>query len=526
MSNQNYTLSGKYHQNRIELWICLASAFLFGIFAHGYMFFNNNISHDSFKEFLLTNWVSEHKIELGRIFVPLYRTYIGGVITSPWLMGIICLFCLGIAAFLIAKIFNIKSYLFMVLIAGILTINKTTISLFGTYIHDADCDMIAMLLSVLAVYLLLNCKKGALYGVLPLVITLGFYQSYISVTITLIIMVSILNLLGEAELKDVLHTLLAGAVMVIIAGLVYLFLLKITPILTGVEMVKDEYNSLTTVFTITFKQIIYAAVCTYRQVIMDIFLPFTYKIKILKVLSVFLNCIIIISPIIIVAKSIKLKRKELYMIVLLALALPLAMNFSRILTANMSHDLMHFALWLSYIFSIAILSFCIDKEKPARNFCKSVRIMVVLSIILTLFFNIRTANQLYIVKDLAYDANFSMMTRVLHTLEQDENYIPGKTAVAFIGTSEYLIETEEQKTIPSITGLGPTPSVVGASYGHYFKNILNVPILLADKNKTEELLKDEYIYNMPSFPSDGSMRLIDDIYVIKMGDYDMKKITK
>ncbi len=520
----------KYQNNKKELWFCLIVTFVLGILAHGYMFFNNSISHDSLAEFLLTDGVSKHKIELGRIFVPLYRMYIGGIITSPWLMGIICLLCIGLSTFFISKIFNVKPYLYLALIAGILAINKTTISLFGTYIHDADCDMIALLCSILSVYLLLNYKRGYIGGSVLLVTTLGFYQSYISVAITLIVMICILKMINKDTFKNVLYILFKGAFMVVVSGIVYLILIIITPFLTGVEMVTDKYNSLTTIFTMSFKRIIYSTLYTYYIVIRNVIFPFVYRTKISNIFAGILHIAIIFIPGIMLLKKLqanKIRSKELCLTIALLLALPLVMNFARILTGNMSHDLMHYAIWISYIFALVIL--CSNhKVKKTRQFYKLSEFIVILSLMVSLFFNIRTANQLYLVKDFAYDANLSLMTRVVNVLEQDENYIQGDTVVAFIGKPEYLIDIEEHQSIPAVTG-GAT-SILGTAtsgyYRSYFKNILNVQISILDKKKTDELKKNEYIYHMPIFPNDGSVEFVDGVYVVKLGNYKMEDLVK
>ncbi len=527
MNSKINALSISYQQNKKALWVCVISAFIFGIITHGYMFFNNSISHDSLAEFLLTEGVIKHRYELGRIFVPFYKTYISGVITLPWMSGIISMFLIGFAAFLIVKIFDVKSFLSIVLITGILTINKTTISLFGTFIHDADCDMLAMFCSVLSAYLLLNHPKAYLWGIPPLVISLGLYQSYISVTITLLVMVCILKLADGCEFKNILGVLIKGASMVIISGLIYLVCIKITPILTSIDLVKDTYNSLTTISTMSFKELVYATLYTPIVVIKTIITPFKYNTPVIGVLSALMHSVIIAIACIIIFKRIltnKIKSKEICLIIVLTISLPYAMNISRILAGNMSHDLMHYAIWISYVFALVI----VDSKKHASCYLPS-KIMMVIPLIIILFFTTRTANQLYVIKDFSNYSNLSLLTRVLDRIDEKEGYTSNETPVAFIGSPDYLIDIEQHTTIPSITGLGKPTSVLGSAtseyYGSYFKNILNAPILRLDKKSTFELMKNRHVYNMPVFPHKKSIEIIDGICVVKMGHYDMKDLV-
>ena len=56
--------------------------------------------------------------------------------------------------------------------------------------------MMALLLAAFAVYLWKSFDKGFLYGIIPICLSLGFYQSYVSVAITLILLYLIMQLLN------------------------------------------------------------------------------------------------------------------------------------------------------------------------------------------------------------------------------------------------------------------------------------------------------------------------------------------
>ncbi len=182
-------------RNKQLLLQCIGLTFLWGLIAHGFMFANNNLSWDSLVHIKESFYPYSWKASLGRIFVPIYEASIRGRVTIPWLIGILSLLYISIALLFISKIFNIQSAFSLFIIAGILTVNPTITSITATYISDLDADMLAMLLSVIAVYCWQKLRKGYLYGAIPLMLSLGLYQSYISTTIVLIIFVCVLNLL-------------------------------------------------------------------------------------------------------------------------------------------------------------------------------------------------------------------------------------------------------------------------------------------------------------------------------------------
>ena len=198
MNKLNDILNGKRisdwaDKNRKELVFCLIVTFIWGLVAHGYMFFNNFPSHDSLNEFYGNQVNDDWKIGLGRFVVPIYRHVFRGNLTLPWLVGLLSLFFVAVAVFFTVKIFSINSKVLAILVSGIMVTNPTVIAECGTYLHDMDVNMLAMLMAVLAAYLWKEHKGFVPYAVavVMLVLSMGIYQSYISLTITYIILVSI-----------------------------------------------------------------------------------------------------------------------------------------------------------------------------------------------------------------------------------------------------------------------------------------------------------------------------------------------
>ena len=73
---------------------CSLMVFIWGGIAHGIAFISNSVSHDSLNEFDANHFGNEWKIELGRIFVPIYRALTRDMVTISWLIGFLALFLL------------------------------------------------------------------------------------------------------------------------------------------------------------------------------------------------------------------------------------------------------------------------------------------------------------------------------------------------------------------------------------------------------------------------------------------------
>ena len=170
--------------------------FVLGLIAHGYCFLNIFISQDSLNDFYAASkW---QKASMGRIFYSIYISFTRGRVVLPWLIGIFALCWVALAVFLLCKIFEVNNSKIICLFAGICITNTTVYALAATYIHDLDADLFALFLSVLSVFL----WKRAIYedkfrdkcvfvllSSLSLSVTLGIYQSYVSVTLVLMMFV-------------------------------------------------------------------------------------------------------------------------------------------------------------------------------------------------------------------------------------------------------------------------------------------------------------------------------------------------
>ena len=76
-----------------QLWLimALAATYLWGLAAHGYAFFDNNLSHDSLREFHAEILGNDIKMSIGRVLTPIYRDLLGSDVTLPWFSGVLAL---------------------------------------------------------------------------------------------------------------------------------------------------------------------------------------------------------------------------------------------------------------------------------------------------------------------------------------------------------------------------------------------------------------------------------------------------
>lgn len=513
-----------FERNRNGMFLCVIATFAWGLVTHAYIFLHSSFSHDSLNEFNAAVFGNAWRIQLGRIFVPAYRFLVREAITLPWLIGVLSLLYISAAVFLTVKLFGIRSRLLTALIAGVYTANITVTATAATYIHDLDCNMLALALAVLAVYLWKRFHKGFLYGMLPLCVSMGLYQSYLSVAITLVILYLVLQLLDGHPFAEVFGKGLKSLGMIVGAGVLYYLAIQLVCRITGLSLVSGTYNSMDSILSRPVPEILYTVVTGYIQV----------GYKLCTAVSAYPGGLVLAVHIVMVGISgavvlFRIVQREIgvpeKLLALLLLALvPLGMNVTYILTGGMSHDLMQFAFWLAYLFVLLIAWWAVDRKllrKPVLQYgqrCAAVGLVFVV-----LWGNVQTANAAYLKKDLEQQASLSLLTRIVYRMEDCPGYVTGQTPVVFVGMPDAALENQVAgfERLYEMVGneIGYALGVAGQSYYQaYFDNVLQNPAVMADEGTWFRFRKDDRVAAMPCYPAEGSVGMLDGVMIVKLGE--------
>lgn len=507
---------------RKQMYFALAAVFVWGLFAHGYGFFHTLASHDSLNEFNAADGGNAWKIQLGRVLVPLYRAVFRTDLTLPWMIGILSLVWTGLAVYLVLRIFQIQSKGFAFLTAGIFTANITVIAGISTYINDHDGNMFALLCAVGAVYLWRKCAWGALPGAALVAVSIGIYQSYISVTITLVLFVCILELMNEKRFRQVFVDGLKAVGMLLLGGILYYLLMQLVLKTTGSTLSSGGSNSLETAMALTPQTILSLSVSAYRDAairLMEVLSP--YPDGLVKGITLALGLGIVAA----VAVSLGNKRigwmEKALCLVLLCL-IPLGMHILFVLTFSIVHDLMVFALWLFYLLGLLMIHWLAERIPAGKIDAGKILRGISLSMVFVLLYgNVQTANGVYLKKDLEREAFLSLMTRVVYRMESCDGYEPGTTPVVFVGDAEQLISVipgfEEYRRITGADFAQTTSMQTNYRAQRYIYYVMGNPAVMAQEPVWSAMQQDPRVARMPSYPEEGSVQILDDVMVVKLG---------
>ncbi len=165
--------------SRQQRW-AFAGAWLAGLCAHGYMFANKLPNHDDIAG-LWDSGVGYTSGRWGLYFV----SRLDGGLSTPWILGLLSLLFLAMAAMLLPELLQLKSPLFCGLAGGMLAAFPTVACTFS-YMFTSDAYMLAFFLAVLCAWL---CGRGGWHrraaAVGCILLSLGLYQAYLGWAVSL-----------------------------------------------------------------------------------------------------------------------------------------------------------------------------------------------------------------------------------------------------------------------------------------------------------------------------------------------------
>lgn len=522
-------LKEKFEKNKFWLIFSLTSTYLWGLAAHAYFLFDNSVSHDSLKEFHATIYGNVFKVELGRFLAPLYRAIFRGDATMSWLIGILGLFWLGLAVFFVVRIFCVESKLLAFLVAGVMSTNITVSALISTYVHDFDCYMFSLLCAAMAVYLWKKNPSGWIPGTVLIAAAMGIYQGFLFTAVTLAMMVCIFALLDGDSFQTVLIRGTKAIAMCLLGGLLYFIGLKAALRFSHISLLTGTGNSLGNIRELTPKAIWDLSAGAYKYWFQNIWYTHSaYSGRLVKRITMILAGMTVVS----LAWGLAKKRVHIWgmlLCLILILLLPYGMNLIYILAGGFIHEVMTYSNCFSYLV-ILLLTNWLAKDWNYRYFQNQfaskvgsfIHILCMVLVFILLYGNVQFANGMHLKKDIEYDAYLSLMTRIVSQMESESDYVPGETSVFFAGLPEDLNDQIPGFEKHSLA-IGTWFTDVLVDYEQqrfqaYFDYVLCAPIKLLEDFRWNAMLTNPAVLDMPNYPAQGCIKMMDDVLVVKLGD--------
>lgn len=459
------------------------------------------------------------------------RWMLGDILSSNFLSPIILLaivmVALGLIAVMITKMFKIDKKLYIFIMSLLLTTFPVLALGFG-YGFMVERYAMGMLFATFAVYIT-NSNKfkiNPLLGSIALAVTMGYYQSYIAISIGLIMM-KVITYLFDNKTKDSIKYILRFLIMGIVGVIFYLASVRIICHITGIPLL--DYKGINNMGSIPpldqFKPLLYR---TYKDFFAfylgrKFLAPFSYGRIAQIILCV---SILLLTGYAIVKEKVYKKKWNLTLIILFAILMPLGLNIVDFIAYESETSSLNIYQFV-FIFLIPfILLNRLEANKKDSNFINLFSWISAICGLLLIWNNAIVTNVYYLKINDYYTSTVELTNRMYDRIEQVEGF-DGSIPVV-VGNKEgiymdrrvykdyYTIFLYDQGLWDQFIGYAPRPEGTDFKFHYLVQNIIGVHLLSATPEKFEEIYNSREYDEMPSWPSKDCMKYIDGHLVVKI----------
>ncbi len=491
--------------------IAFFAAAVLALLAHLPIMVSDIPNHDG----LASVYFDQNMVTSGRWFLTVACGF-SSYFTLPWLIGLLGIFYLSLAAVVLVKFLGLKRTSTVVLTSGLLVTFPAMASVFA-YVFTLDGYMLGLLLAVLAPFCVKAYKKGFVLGGVCLAFSLGIYQAYLPFAMLLSLYGVFTLLLEERSVREKVSGILKYIYMGGIGVGLYYLLLQVLLFIQGKELA--SYQGISGMGTVEKTGLIESIKMIYSD-----FGAFTFRGNVL-----FQNPFSLISLVVLVLLAAvallglvccrKLWKSPWFYVasvVILALA-PLCTSVILIISPNVTYHLLMRHQWVLYlVLAAAFVEKYWTREGKALWSAQWLLLFALSTLVLCYTVTDQIA---YSNLEKKYEKTYALCVRLADRMEQTPGYEKGMP-VAMIG-----VVGDEQYPETDVTG-HVTSNMIGTggdyllytrtNYQAFFKHYLGVTMELVSD---EEMLK---IYDSPtyramgSFPAADSVQVVDGVLYVKL----------
>ena len=477
-----------------EYAVPFLSAFLCGMLAHGYAFFNKLLNADE----TAALFSKGADITSGRWGLAV-SSYLFPDASMPWIYGLVSILLLSAAACITVRIFRIKSRVLQALSAGAITVFPAQTGTF-CFMYTSAPYALAVLLTVAAVYLCAEGKWGKyILACALMAFALLIYQAYISIAASYFVILLIIKTVDGEEISGIFKSALKYFSLLLLTLGVYLAATYLVKLVGGngyqeyevfaeggiLRRILTAYSSFVKVFVKGYFGFVPTKLSGLAHIVCALAVAF----------SLFAVC----------AKQ--EDRKRLLFLAGLLVIFPLSVNcLYLIASVNIIHSVSQFGFVSVYVLAAAAA----DRFMRDRTLC--LRDAVIASLSLIIIGNVFFANEIYLKMALEYENAYafydSLMAQVMSAPGFNEN-----TVIDIVGNEH---RGEYSQTKIDTHGLtGPNDNLIDIyTRCDFIRNYLGQEHYIY----REDIIWIDWFYDMPTYPDPGSvvLRPEDNRVVIKL----------
>ena len=475
------------------------SALLAGLLAHGFAFANKLPNADELSSLYgkgMTVGSGRWGLELSKYLFP--------SISTPWIYGLLSLVLLSAAACLMVRIFRIRSPLLIAVLSGLLTVFPAQTATFS-YMFTAPSYALALLLVFVSVWFSQReTLAGWLLSLVLLLLGISIYQAYIAFASSFFVILMLQKLLrGEGSAREIFLFGLKRLALLACALLLYLGSIPIALQFYSGDFVDYGVAQETSVFfraLVAYSSFLHTLTRDYFDYVHGGFSRIMHVFALLPAVYVSLRWLFRCRD-----------WGKILLFLLCLLLLPLSMYCIYLIAeTGIIHSMVLYSFLSLYVFAV------VAAEELRGEAAPLLRQLVALSLALVAAGNVFYANAFYLKLHLRYEHSYALYTGIAAQVRQtpgfDEN-----TKLAILGEAETGLYTMPEMEDYDL--IWPADDLTNAYTREYFvERYVGFDVPFADREEKRALKEDPRVQEMPIYPAYGSVQMIDDYLVIRLGE--------
>lgn len=489
-----------YKSLKKEWKIAFLTSILVGIFTHLVVFTKYLPNHDG----VIMTYSQQLNLDAGRFFLG-PASWISSKFDISLIAGSLSIFYLALLAVCLVELFQIRK-LFSILFVSSLVVTFPTVPSVFSYMFTADAYFLGYLLSGVAVLWTAKRWWGIFPGILLFYFGVGIYQAILPFTLSIVTVYIISLVLRKVKWKTVVIEL-AKQIGLVVSGMAlymatFLIYRSRTPIENSYQGL-DEVGKLDGGFVDTLVK--------GRDQFVDFFYGGFFSDIPLNAFTIF-NVVVTLTLIYFIVFWIV--RGNLIQGILALLGVILIPMFTFILNfvspGVIYHSLMLFGLIGIYLVVILFLD-QLTKEKWSAW-------ITVLVLAVTIYNFSLITNVSYLHMQLRHEKALSLTTRMVSTFESHPEFSKERE-IYIVGNyrQKSRLSNQFKYKIPPLAGIKEENiTVFNYQLLTFMKTNLGLESPIAHSSVMKEITATEEFADMPVWPAEGSLQLIDEVLVLKL----------
>lgn len=497
--------------------ITFFSTFFWGILSQGMGLFNKFSYHDDVNTLFgvgMTDTSGRWALEIiSKMEIFLFGD---GHYSIPCINGFFAILMISLAACLIVSLFRVRNQVLCSFIGGIMVAFPVITGMFG-FVFTLPHYMVGMLLAVLGVYLVNGSTKWYTYliGIVLMGSAVGIYQAHLALMLTLFLFYDLyLVMYSEMTNQQLIKKIVRDGALVLLFMAFYFGTSKL--ILSYKDLRLTGYQGISDVGKISLREYLHRVIFAYKE----FFLPkaaheyYMYGSRV-RVVYYFVMAVETAAICICAGKRVKKNAFQTAVILLLAALIPLAVNFVFVMAnPDTAHALMVYAQCLYFVLFAVMLDQLDGGENRLKRYSKNAG--CALLILLTVMY-CRYDNRCYMKAAFVQQESISYFTTMITQIKSADGY-RDELPVCFVNLGAHedssLHFLDELRDIQTYPYYDIDEYIKDYAVTAYIRNWCGYSPEYVGQDAVAD---SQAVAQMPCYPDSGSIRVVDDIVVVKFG---------